>query len=158
MSQDFFPEFDEDFESSPESILFFSEETDFILGRQTAISNWIKSIIEKEGKTLRQINLILCNDDYLHKINVEYLNHDTYTDIITFPYNDPPIIHSDIFISVERVEQNAQKYETSFTNELHRVIIHGVLHLCGYGDKTEVEKQIMRAKEDEALHLLKSVH
>ena len=158
MSQDFFPEFEEELDNSSEPIQFFSEETDFILDHQAAISNWIKSIIEKEGKTLRQVNFILCNDDYLHKINVEYLNHDTYTDIITFPYNDPPIIHSDIFISVERVEHNAQKFETSFTNELHRVIIHGVLHLCGFGDKTEGEKQIMRTKEDEALHLLKSLH
>ncbi|KAA3625494.1 MAG: rRNA maturation RNase YbeY [Bacteroidetes bacterium] len=133
---------------------FFSEDTDFILDQPSVISDWVKSIISKEEKSLRQINFILCSDEYLHKINVEYLNHDTLTDIITFPYSDPPIIHSDIFISVERVEENAHKFKTSFPDELHRVIIHGVLHLCGYGDKTEEEKSFMRQKENEALKLL----
>ncbi len=155
MSEDFFPEFDESLEdSSPTPIQFFSEDTDFILSQQPAVSDWVKSIISREEKTLRQINFILCGDEYLHKINVEYLNHDTLTDIITFPYSDPPLIHSDIFISVERVEENARKFETSFSDELHRVIIHGVLHLCGYGDKTEEEKSIMRKKENEALAML----
>ena len=157
MSEDFFPDFDEDsFDDSPTPIQFFSEETDFILGQQSAITDWIKNIISREDKSLRQINFILCSDDYLHKINIEYLDHDTLTDIITFPYCDPPNIHSDIFISVERVEDNAKKFSTSFTNELHRVIIHGVLHLCGYGDKSEEEKAFMRTKEDEALALLKN--
>ncbi len=156
MSQEFFPEFEDDFNDSPEPIQFFSEETDFILSQQSCIIDWIKSIVSKEDKILRQINFILCTDNYLHKINVEYLNHDTLTDIITFPYSDLPNIHSDIFISVERVEDNAKKFNTSFSDELHRVIIHGVFHLCGYGDKTASEQNIMRSKENEALELLKA--
>lgn len=156
MSEDFFPEFEHNLEDdSPTPIQFFSEDTDFILDQASLIVDWIDTIISKEKKSLQQINFILCSDKYLHKINVEYLNHDTFTDIITFPYSEPPIIHSDIFISVERVEENAKKFKTSFTDELHRVIIHGVLHLCGYGDKTEEEKSFMREKENEALVLLR---
>lgn len=155
MTEDFFPEFEDILEEGGDTIQFFSEETDFNLGNQAAISDWIKKIISKENNSLRQLNFILCNDEYLHKMNVEYLNHDTLTDIITFPYCDPPVVHSDIFISVERVEDNAKIFNTSFNNELHRVIIHGVLHLCGYGDKTEEEQKIMKEKEDEALLLLK---
>jgi probable rRNA maturation factor len=156
MSQDFFPEFEEALNDSPEPIQFFSEETDFILSQQSCITDWIKNIISKEDKILRQVNFILCTDIYLHKINIEYLNHDTLTDIITFPYSDLPTIHGDIFISVERVEENAKNFNASFSDELHRVIIHGVLHLCGYGDKTDSEKSIMRTKENEALLILKN--
>ncbi len=155
MPEDFFPDLKDEYDYSPEPIQFFSEETSFTLRNQTAISDWIKSVIEKEGKPLRQLNFILCNDEYLLKINLEYLNHDTLTDIITFPYTDPPVIHSDIYISVERVEDNAKCFNAAFNNELHRVIIHGVLHLCGYGDKTEEEEAVMRQKEDEALKLIK---
>lgn len=153
MQEDFFPEFEE-IPQDENPINFFSESTDFQLASPEVVENWITSVINTEDKNLHLLNFIFCDDTYLHKINVEYLNHDTLTDIITFPYDDPPIIHSDIFISVDRVKENARLFKTSFENELHRVIIHGVLHLCGYGDKTEEEKSFMRKKEDEALKLL----
>jgi rRNA maturation RNase YbeY len=155
MAEDFFPEFDDSIEENESPIQFFSEAIDFTLINEASISDWIKAVIFQENKDLHQLNFILCNDEYLHKINLEYLNHDTLTDIITFPYSDPPVIHSDIYISVERVEDNAKCFNVAFNNELHRVIIHGVLHLCGYGDKTEDEEKLMRQKEDEALKLIK---
>ncbi len=154
MPEDFFPEFVDIYEGDEAPVQFFYEATNFILLNQPGITDWIKTVLLKEKKSLHQLNFIFCNDAFLHQINVEYLNHDTLTDIITFPYADPPIIHSDIFISVERVEENAKTFNTSFNNELNRVIIHGVLHLCGYGDKTEEEKLVMRGKEDEALKLI----
>ncbi len=135
------------------SINYFAEDTDFNPDDPEELSNWIESVIRTEGKNLIELNFIFCSDNYLHHINVEYLDHDTLTDIITFPYSDPPKIHGDIFISVDRIKENAEKYETSFSNELHRVIIHGVLHLCGYGDKLPEEKTLMTQKENEALQL-----
>jgi len=99
------------------------------------------------------LNFIFCSDNYLLKINVEHLNHDTYTDIITFDYSKEDRISGDIFISIDRVEENAKSHKTSFENELHRVIIHGVLHLLGYGDKEPGQKAEMRQKEDFCLSL-----
>ncbi|MEM1120370.1 MAG: rRNA maturation RNase YbeY [Bacteroidota bacterium] len=113
------------------------------------INAWIAQTIIKESKQLVALNFIFCDDEYLHKINVKYLDHDTLTDIITFPYsNDEQLIEGDIYISVQRVRANAQQFNVLFLQELHRVIIHGVLHLCGFGDKTDDEKKIMRSKED----------
>ena len=113
----------------------------------TAIRNWLLNIIELEKGTLSTLNYIFCSDAYLHKINVDYLQHDTYTDIITFQY-EPDIVGGDIFISTERVQENAVANHVSFLNELHRVMVHGVLHMLGYKDKTVEEQQIMRSKED----------
>ena len=142
-------------ESPPEhDILFFSEDVDFELDQEEEIRVWIEIIVKKEKKELQLINFIFCSDAYLHELNVEYLDHDTLTDIITFPYSPLPTIEGDIFISLERVKDNAETFHTHFQNELHRVMIHGALHLCGYGDKTPAEKKIMTAKEDEALLLL----
>jgi len=138
-------------------ILFHSEDVDFALENETAIQSWIKQIINREAKELVQLNYVFCSDEYLHKINVEYLDHDTYTDIITFPLAIAPLIESDIFISIDRVKENATKFEVSFERELKRVLIHGVLHLCGYGDKTEAEAKLMRSKEDEAIELFVEV-
>lgn len=142
--------------NSEERIAFHSEGISFVLPQQADIQNWITKIIETENCVLQQLNFVFCSDEYLHKINLEYLNHDTYTDIITFPYGEGKIIESDIFISVDRTTENAKTYGVEPIQELHRVIIHGVLHLTGYGDKTAEQKTLMRQKEDEALALLKN--
>jgi rRNA maturation RNase YbeY len=138
-------------------INFHSEEIDFILINVELKKSWVKKIIEQENKMLLLLNFIFCSDDYLHKINLEYLEHDTYTDIITFPLAEDPDIEGDIFISIDRVKENAIKFETSFENELNRVLAHGVFHLCGYRDKTEEEATLMRQKENQALLLLNQI-
>lgn len=112
------------------------------------ITSWIEYIITHEGKKLGDINYIFCDDEYLLKINQDYLQHDYYTDIITFDYVKGKKISGDIFVSVTRVSENAPLLSKSFDEELHRVIAHGVLHLCGYKDKTEAEIKEMRNKED----------
>lgn len=116
-------------------------------------SGWIERVIKSENKKLEEISYIFCNDDYLLDINEKYLNHDTYTDIISFDYSVGNILQGDIYISTERVKENSDEYSVSFEEELRRVIIHGVLHLCGYRDKTEDETRIMRGKEEEKLKL-----
>ena len=128
-------------------LTFHTEDLNFELDNTKKVEQWILQIIENEGGTLSFINYIFCSDTYLHRINVEYLNHDTYTDIITFPYSDETI-ESDIFISIDRIRENAKTFNVTFERELHRVMIHGVLHLLGYGDKTEEEQKRMRARED----------
>lgn len=110
--------------------------------------------MDLEKKTIGSINFIFCTDAYLHEMNVKYLNHDTYTDVITFDYTEnPPEISGDIFISSERVRENAKQFGTTFVMELHRVMIHGLLHLAGFDDKTAREQQQMRSKEDYYLSL-----
>lgn len=136
------------------SISFTSEDVSFKLDNQNEVALWIIDIINKEGKIPGEISYIFCSDDFLHNINIKYLNHDTYTDIITFNYCEEKIINSDIFISIDRVKENSKTYKTSFHQELMRVIIHGVLHLLGYNDKTANETKEMRAKEDFYLSLL----
>ncbi len=130
-----------------QNIFFHQEEIDFVLVDEERISNWLEALILEEKKEYSNINFIFCNDAYLLKKNQEYLDHDTYTDIITFQYNEEPL-EGDIFISIERVEENAKELTTSFKSELNRVLAHGVLHLCGYGDKSDEEKKVMRGKED----------
>ena len=131
----------------------FNYETDFVLDNETAYSEWISAVILSEGKKEGEINYIFCDDDYLHKINVEYLQHDTLTDIISFDYSVGSELNGDIFVSVVRVRENAKDFNVSFEEELRRVIIHGVLHYCGYKDKSEVDEQLMRKKEDEKMKL-----
>jgi len=131
-------------------ISFFSE-TDFKLSNTKEISYWISSIIKNENFEEGEISYIFCNDSYLHKLNVEFLNHDTLTDIISFDNSLGKLINGDIYISVERVKENSAIYKTSFVDELHRVIIHGILHYCGYKDKTEEAAKLMRSKEEAAL-------
>ena len=133
-------------------ITYNVEDVDFKLAKKPPLSIWIENVVKKEGKTLGAVSYIFCSDDYLHKMNLEYLNHDTLTDIITFPYNNDPI-EGDIFISIDRVKDNAQDFKVSFETELHRVMIHGILHLCGYKDKTTEEAKLMRHKEDESIAL-----
>ncbi|ESU30042.1 metalloprotein, YbeY/UPF0054 family [Flavobacterium limnosediminis JC2902] len=115
--------------------------------------NWISRVIDSENKEAGEISYIFCDDEYLHKINVEYLNHDDLTDIISFDYSEGNLLQGDIFISIERVKDNAQDFGVSFEDELKRVIIHGVLHYCGYKDKSEADEKVMRSKEDEKVLL-----
>ena len=136
-------------------IYFHSEDTSFELLETAKTAQWIETVTQQENYTLTQLNIIFCSDKYLHQINLDYLNHDTFTDIITFPYAKSPFVEGDIFLSVDRVKENAQLFKVSFEEELQRVIIHGVLHLCGYTDKTATQKKEMRQKENEALLLLK---
>ena len=114
----------------------------------TKISKWIEDLIENEGKKTGDITYIFCDDAYLLKINQDFLNHDYYTDIITFDYVKGKIIAGDIFVSLQRISENAHTQGKSFDNELKRVLAHGVLHLCGYKDKSETEQKQMREKED----------
>lgn len=138
----------------PQNITFHSEDVDFHLVNEKQIINWLKNAVKNEGKTVSELSYIFCSDDYLHKMNLEYLKHDTYTDIITFDYTEGIVVGGDIFISIDRVKENALKFKTEFLNELSRVIVHGVLHLVGYKDKTTKEKGLMRSKEDFYLTLL----
>ncbi|MDO5969141.1 rRNA maturation RNase YbeY [Flavivirga aquimarina] len=135
-------------------INFNYEEIDFSLKNEERISNWITNTISEEAYKLEEINYVFCDDKYLHKLNVEFLNHDTLTDIISFDYSVGKLIQGDIFISIERVKENAMDFSVSFEEELHRVIIHGILHYCGYKDKTDSEAKVMREKEN---HYLKQL-
>lgn len=126
----------------------FHYETDFLLENTESFIRWIKNVILEENKELGEVNYIFCDDKYLLKKNIKYLDHDTLTDIITFNYCEGDMISSDIIISVERVMENSSIFENSFSEELNRVMIHGILHLIGYNDKTDGEKEIIRKKED----------
>ena len=126
----------------------FNSETGFTLEKQDTINKWISNVILSESFKEGDINYVFCDDEYLHKLNMEFLSHDTLTDIISFDYSVGKIIHGDVFISIERVEENAKIFNNSFLNELYRVLVHGVLHYCGYKDKTEADKKTMRSKED----------
>jgi probable rRNA maturation factor len=131
------------------AINFFEEDITYKLKHKTALRQWITETIQAEGFKLKELTYIFCSDSYLLQINQKYLNHDTYTDIITFDNSEiEKLIIGDIFISIERVRENALKFNISETDELHRVIIHGALHLLGYTDKTSVTKQKMTQKED----------
>ncbi len=129
-------------------MISFNYETDFKLENETKISEWISKAINSENCKEGELNYIFCSDDYLHKINVDFLNHDTLTDIISFDYSVGKELHGDVYISVERVEDNAKDFDVSFEDELSRVMIHGILHYCGYKDKSEEDAKLMRSKED----------
>ncbi len=134
-------------------MISFNYETNFILEDESIYEDWINLIITSEKKQLGEINYIFCNDEYLHKINIEYLNHDTFTDIISFDYSEDNLLSGDIFISIERVKENALEYKAPFEDELKRVMAHGVLHYCGYKDKSDKDAELMRNKEDEKIKL-----
>ena len=136
-----------------EEIINFYSENDFELEGSSGYEIWIKKVISTEGKKTGEISFIFCDDDYLLDINQRYLDHDTYTDIISFDASVGNILNGDIFISTQRVAENAGLYEVQFQEELKRVIIHGVLHLCGYKDKTPAEEQEMRQKEEEKMKM-----
>ncbi|WP_411893978.1 rRNA maturation RNase YbeY [Winogradskyella sp. A2] len=126
----------------------FNFETTFKLDNEESLRNWILNVIIEEQYSAGDINYIFCSDQYLLDINIEFLNHDTYTDIISFDYRVGNKLHGDIFISIDRVSENAQKFNVDFDTELLRVIIHGILHFCGYKDKSKSDEKIMRSKED----------
>lgn len=135
-------------------MIAFHYETSFELTNENFLNDWINTIVLSHGYTIGEINYIFCDDTYLHKLNLDFLQHDTLTDIISFDSTLGKLIGGDIFISVERVVENAKDYKVSFTNELHRVMIHGVLHYMGFKDKSIVDKKRMRKEEDNALVLL----
>lgn len=126
----------------------FSSQNKYLIKECTSKKFWINLVITKENKRAGDINYVFCDDDFLHKINVDYLNHDTYTDVISFDYSINDLINGEIYISTERVFENAKTLGVSEEDELDRVIIHGILHFCGHGDKTEEERVKMRALED----------
>lgn len=130
------------------SINFYFEEIEEFQLDLPKSKKWIKNTISKEGSQPCDITFIFCSDDYLLEINRQYLDHDYYTDIITFDYVEGDLISGDIFISVDRVRENAATFGVSFLNELNRIVIHGVLHLLGYKDKEPEEKELMTTKED----------
>ena len=136
-----------------ESKINFYSENEFILEETNRYAKWIEQVIASENMKLEEINYIFCDDEYMLKLNVEFLDHDTYTDIITFNNNVGRILQGDVFISTERVKENAETFGVIFEEELRRVLSHGILHLCGYNDKTEEQSLIMRVKEEEKMKL-----
>ncbi|MCO4294365.1 rRNA maturation RNase YbeY [Solitalea sp. MAHUQ-68] len=131
------------------AINFFNEDIDIKLKDKAKLKTWIKDTVEEEGFKLKDVSFILCSDEYLLTINQQYLNHNTYTDIVTFDNSEKEDqIIGDIFISVERTRENAKKFNVSSDTELHRVMIHGILHLCGYYDKKPEDKALMTEKEN----------
>ena len=132
-------------------MITFNYETEFVLRDEKSLETWIEKVALEKGFEIGEINYIFCDDVYLHKLNVEFLQHDTLTDIISFDNSLGKLLNGDIFISVERVGDNAKDFDVSFNDELHRVMIHGVLHYMGLKDKSEDEKLVMRIAENEAL-------
>lgn len=131
----------------------FHYETDFKLDNEPAYNQWLSVVIASESHDEGEINYIFCDDSYLQELNVNYLNHNALTDIISFDYTEKNTINGDIFISVDRVKDNAGEYEVSFQEELLRVMAHGILHYCGYNDKTDEETAEMRTKEEEKIKM-----
>ena len=129
-------------------MISFNYETKFVLDNESEISEWITNTILEENCKVGDIDYIFCSDDYLHKLNVDFLNHDTLTDIISFDYSVGKELHGEIYISIDRVRENASEFKVSFEDELARVIIHGVLHYCGYKDKSVDDEKLMRSKEN----------
>jgi rRNA maturation RNase YbeY len=126
-------------------------ETNFKVEKEDAIRAWISDVIVQENHLEGDITYVFCNDVYLHKLNVQFLEHDTLTDIISFDNSQGKQVHGEIYISVERVSENAKTYKVSFEEELHRVMIHGILHFCGYNDKTDPDQKMMTLKENQCL-------
>ncbi|MBN3521236.1 rRNA maturation RNase YbeY [Algoriphagus lutimaris] len=140
------------------AINFFEEETTFRLEKRLKRKKWLKSIADSEEFKILDLNYIFCSDEYLYNINVEYLNHDTYTDIITFDNSEEEDkIEGDVFISIDRVEENSKKHQVPIEDELSRVISHGLFHLMGYKDKKIEEVEIMRTKEEFAINLFQNI-
>ena len=134
-------------------MISFNYETEFELHNEADFSRWLSEVILSENKKEGEINYIFCDDDYLLEINQQYLDHDTLTDIISFDYSVGNEINGDVFVSVERVKENASDYKVTFHEEIQRVLVHGILHYCGYKDKTESDELIMRAKEEEKMKM-----
>ncbi len=139
------------------AIYFFSEEVNFKLNYRSIYKNWIKRVASKENRTIGNINIIFCSDDFILKINKQYLNHNYFTDVITFDNCINDILNGDIFISIDTVKKNAKKYNCLFNNELNRVIVHGILHMVGYNDNSKENKQVMSNLENLYLEILNSM-
>jgi probable rRNA maturation factor len=138
------------------SIQFFKADVSFRLSKKEGIATWLKSVARKEGFSIAELNIILCSDEYLFHMNKQYLQHHTYTDIITFDFSEGKSpVSGELYISVERVKDNANKLNITVQEELHRVMVHGVLHLCSYSDKRHSERAEMRRLEDLYLSLRK---
>ncbi len=131
----------------------FYSENDFFLEDEDLHITWLEAVIASEAKKLEELSYIFCDDEYLLKINMEYLDHDTYTDIISFDYSVGKILQGEIYISTERVKENSETFSVKFQDELRRVLVHGVLHLCGFKDKEESDAALMRSKEEEKMKL-----
>ncbi|WP_396193084.1 rRNA maturation RNase YbeY [Flavobacterium sp.] len=139
-------------------MISFNYETEFELPNEDQLSNWLSQVILSENKKEGDINYIFCDDEYLLNLNEQYLDHDTLTDIISFDYTVGNELHGDIFISIERVRENAQDFNVTFDEELKRVLAHGILHYCGFKDKSEEDEQLMRQKEDEKIKMFHVEH
>ena len=139
-------------------MISFNYELEFQLENEEQYSSWISNVISSENKKEGDINYIFCDDEYILEINKHYLDHDYYTDIISFDYSVGNELHGDIFVSIERVRENAIEFDVTFDEELKRVLAHGVLHYCGYKDKTEEEELVMRSKEDEKIKMFHVEH
>ena len=139
-------------------MISFNYETDFQLDNETQFSDWISRVILSENKKEGDINYIFCDDEYILEINKQYLDHDYYTDIISFDYSVGNELNGDIFVSIVRVKENATDFNATFDEELKRVIIHGILHYCGYKDKSEEDEALMRSKEDEKIKMFHVEH
>jgi len=139
-------------------MISFNYETEFELPNEDQLSNWLSHVILSENKKEGDINYIFCDDEYLLNLNEQYLDHDTLTDIISFDYTVGNELHGDIFISIERVRENAQDFNVTFDEELKRVLAHGILHYCGFKDKSEEDEQLMRQKEDEKIKMFHVEH
>ncbi len=137
------------------SIRFSAQSVNYDLQEQKKVKKWLSDVITRRGKSVGNINYLFCDDEYLLVVNRQYLDHDTYTDIITFDYVSGGLISGDILISLDRVGENAEKFGVTFDHELHRVLVHGVLHLLGQGDKSDEEAREMRRLEEEALALFR---
>ena len=139
-------------------MISFNYESDFKLEEESQYSDWISKVIISENRNEGDINYIFCDDNYLVEINKQHLNHDTLTDIISFDYSIGNVLQGDVFISIERVRENAADFDVSFEEELKRVLVHGVLHYCGYKDKVEEDEKIMRQKEEEKMKMFHVKH
>jgi len=134
-------------------MIFFNSETKFVLDNEDKVSLWLSRCLSKESVNEGELNYIFCDDDYLHELNVKYLNHNRLTDIISFDYTMGKLVSGDIFISIERILENSNDFNVPFEDELHRVMVHGILHFCSYKDKSSEDKSLMRSKEDYYLSL-----
>ena len=132
------------------SVFFHKENVSFSINEELVVK-WLDESVRPLGFVIGELSFIFCSDEYLKEINVKYLNHDFFTDVITFDYSKEKLLFGDVYVSTDRVKENAKTYNSSFNKELFRVIIHGVLHLCGFNDKTKKEKTLIRSKENEAL-------
>ncbi len=135
------------------AISFYNQDIKFILQEKLAIKNWIKSVIISEKKKVGDIGFIFCSDEHLLQMNKQYLQHDYFTDVITFDYSEKNLISGDIFISIDRVKENANTFDCTIEYELHRIMVHGVLHLIGFDDTSPEKKEKMTSKENEYLEL-----